>query len=401
MIRPAAVHDLEQLLALEERCFATDRITRRRFRHLLTRANARTLVEDDGGRLLGYALVLFSRGTALARLYSIAVDSEARGRGIARRLLAAAEAEAVARGCVSMRSEVRRDNTASLTLFRSNGYRQFDEVEDYYEDHMDALRFERTLAPQLALTSVRVPYSPQTTDFTCGPACLMMAMKALEPQRALDRRLELRLWRESTSVYMTSGHGGCGPFGLAVAAHGQGFDVELFVKQRGPFLAETVRHPAKKEVIRIVEEDYLDRIAELGIPVHRRPARFPEVQELFEAGGIPLVLISSWRIYQERFPHWLVITGFEERFIYAHDPFVDTDEGETVADCVNMPIARAEFERMARYGRSGQRAVLVVWPRRRSQGSQVRPSRGRPKAATTSASGGGAAAPADDSSQTR
>jgi hypothetical protein len=96
-------------------------------------------------------------------------------------LLAAAEAEAVARGCVSMRSEVRRDNTASLALFRSNGYRQFDEVEDYYEDHMDALRFERTLAPQLELTSVRVPYYPQTTDFTCGPACLMMAMKALDP----------------------------------------------------------------------------------------------------------------------------------------------------------------------------------------------------------------------------
>lgn len=147
MIRPATVHDLEQLLALEDRCFATDRITRRRFRHLLTRANARTLVEDEGGRLLGYALVLFSRGTALARLYSIAVDSEARGRRIARRLLSAAEAEAVARGCVSMRSEVRRDNTASLALFRSNGYRQFDEVEDYYEDHMEALRFERTLAP--------------------------------------------------------------------------------------------------------------------------------------------------------------------------------------------------------------------------------------------------------------
>ena len=401
MIRPATIDDLEPLLTLEERCFATDRISRRRFRHLLTRAKARTLVEDEGGRLLGYALVLFSRGTALARLYSIAVDAEARGRGIARRLLAAAEAEAVARGCVSMRSEVRRDNTASLALFRSNGYRQFDEVEDYYEDHMDALRFERTLAPQLELTSVRVPYYPQTTDFTCGPACLMMAMKALEPQLHLDRRLELRLWRESTSIFMTSGQGGCGPFGLAVAAHEHGFDAELFVKQRGPFLAETVRHPAKKEVIRIVEEDYLDRIGELGIPVHRRPARFPEVQELFEAGGIPLVLISSWRIYRERFPHWVVITGFEERFIYAHDPFVDSSEGETVADCVNMPIARAEFERMARYGRSGQRAVLVVWPRRRSHGSQVRPSRGRPKAASTRRSGGGEAAPADDSIQAR
>lgn len=363
MIRLATLDDLDRLVALENSCFESDRITRRRFRHLLTRANASTIVADDDG-LVGYVLVLFSRGTALARLYSIAVADKARGRGLARQLLAAAESEALRRGCVSMRSEVRRDNQASLNLFRSNGYEQFDEVTDYYEDHMDALRFERTLAPQLALTQVRVPYYRQSTDFTCGPACLMMAMKALDPKLHLDRSIELRLWRESTSIFMTSGHGGCGPFGLAVAAHEHGFGAEIFVKQRGPFLAETVRNPAKKEVIRVVEEDYLESIRRLGLKHHRRAARFPEVQELFEAGGIPLVLISSWRIYQERFPHWVVITGFEERFIYVHDPFVDEDEGETAADCINMPIARTEFERMARYGRSGQRAVLVVWPRR-------------------------------------
>jgi hypothetical protein len=87
---------------------------------------------------------------------------------------------------------------------------------------------------------------------------------------------------------------------------------------------------------------------------------FDEVRERFEAGAIPVVLISSHRIYEERFPHWLVLTGFDRDFVWAHDPFVDDSEGETVADCVNMPIARSELEKMARYGRSGQRAVLVV-----------------------------------------
>jgi hypothetical protein len=277
-----------------------------------------------------------------------------------------------------MRSEVRRDNKQSLGLFRSSGYQQFDEVAGYYEDHMDALRFERTLVTQLDLSVVRVPYYQQSTDFTCGPACLMMAMKTLDPALVLDRRLELRLWRESTSIYMTSGEGGCGPFGLAVAAHGHGFATELFVKQHGVFLGSTVRDPAKREVIRIVEEDYLDRIRTLGIRLRPRQARFPEVQKLFEAGGIPLVLISSSRIYGERFPHWVVITGFEERFIYVHDPFVDVEEGETVADCINMPIARAEFECMASYGRSAQRAVLVVWPRRTPAESPPVPAAGAP-----------------------
>ena len=363
LIRPATLRDLDGLVELERRCFATDLISRRSFRHLVTRANASILVADEDGELAGYALVLFSRGTALARLYSIAVDGAFRGRGVGRGLLAAAEAEALARGCVSMRAEVRFDNVASLALFESNGYRRLEALEDYYEDHMGAFRFERTLAPQLELTQVRVPYYQQTTDFTCGPACLMMAMKALDSTLRLDRRLELRLWREATSIFMASGHGGCGPFGLALSAHRRGFGAELFVKQRGVFLVDTVRDQDKKEVMRVVEEEFLDRIRELDLPLRHRAARFSEVQELFDAGGIPLVLISSWRIYRERFPHWVVITGFEERFIYVHDPFADVEQGQNVADCINMPVARSEFERMARYGRSGQRAVLVVWPR--------------------------------------
>lgn len=360
MIRTATLDDLDALVALEERCFTLDRISRRAFRYLLTRAHAVTLVFEEEGEILAYALTLFSRGTALARLYSIAVDGRLRGRGVGRALLETSEREALERGCVSMRSEVRRDNEASLALFRKAGYEQFEEVEDYYEDHMVALRFERTLAPQLDLARVRVPYYQQTTDFTCGPACLMMAMKALRPELSLDRRLELRLWRESTTVFMASGHGGCSPYGLAVAALSRGFTVELFVKDRSTFLVDSVRQPEKKEVMRLVEEEYLEQLEAESAPIHSRAVGFAEVQDRFAEGGIPVVLISSWRIYGERFPHWVVITGFSQDFIYVHDPFVDVEEGETVSDCVAMPIARTEFDRMARYGRSGQRAVLVV-----------------------------------------
>lgn len=363
-IRLATLDDLDALVALEERCFTTDRLSRRSFRYMLTDARASTQVWDEGGDLGGYVLVLYSKGTALARLYSIAVDAAVRGRGVGRALVDAAEAEALERGCVSMRSEVRRDNTASLGLFERAGYQVFDQVDDYYEDHMGALRFERTLVPRPDLSQVRVPYYRQTTDFTCGPACLMMAMRALDDSVELDRRTELRLWRESTSIFMASGHGGSGPYGLALAAHARGFRVELFVQESGPFLVDTVRSEAKKEVMRVVEEDFLDQIEAAGIPVRPRPIGFDELRERFEAGAIPVVLISSHRIYEERFPHWLVLTGFDRDFVYAHDPLVDEDEGETVADCVNMPIARRELERMARYGRSGQRAVLVVEGRR-------------------------------------
>ena len=360
VIRPATIKDLEQLVAIERRSFNSDQISRRSFRHMLTRANASVLVFEEDGRVGGYALVLFSRATALSRLYSIAVDRELKGRGVGRSLLDASEKAAVGRGCVSMRSEVRRDNEASLALFRGAGYRQFEEVEDYYEDHMGAVRFERSLRAGRSIRPLPIPYYRQTTDFTCGPACLMMAMKALDRSLILNRRLELRIWREATSIFMTSGNGGCGPYGLALSAAARGFKTELFVKEKGVFLVDTVRTPAKKEVMRVVEADFRDRIHESGIPLHHRGIRFDEVRRLVDSGCIPVVLISSYRIYGERFPHWIVITDIDDHFISVHDPFVDVDEGETVSDCLNMPIARAEFERMARYGRTGQRAVIVL-----------------------------------------
>ena len=88
------------------------------------------------------------------------------------------------------------------------------------------------------------------------------------------------------------------------------------------------------------------------------------MREEFERGGMPVVLISSYRIYKEKFPHWVVVTGFDDRFIYVHDPFVDRDLGKTETDCINMPILQKDFERMARYGKSGQRAVVIIRKRK-------------------------------------
>jgi ribosomal protein S18 acetylase RimI-like enzyme len=365
MLRQATLNDINALVRLENRCFVTDKVSRRQFRYLLSKANAVILVDEEQGQARGYVLLLFSRGTCMARLYSIAVDPDWQGQGIGGKLIQGAEAAAVDRGCVSMRLEVRKDNATSLDLFRHHGYQQFEEVLDYYQDHMDALRLEKNLAPGLNPALVKVPYYEQTLDFTCGPAALMMAMKALDPALQLDRKLELRIWRESTTIFMTSGHGGCGPYGLALSAYQRGFDLEVYVNEDAVFLVNSVRSPEKKEVMRLVQEDLLEEIRSLPIAVHYAALGVDALQEKFEQGGIPVVLISSYRIYGERFPHWVVMTGFDEHYIYAHDPFVDYEQGETVTDSINMPIPRREFQRMACYGKAGQKAVLIL--RRRAQ----------------------------------
>lgn len=365
VVREAVISDVDALVALEQASFHGDRISRRQFRYLLTRGHARTLVapEPTGQGLLGYVMVLFSRGTSLARLYSIAVSGAARGLGLGRLLVRAAEEEAVANGCADLRLEVRRDNIASLALFHGMGYREFGTIEDYYEDHMGALRLQKSLAPGPDPALVRAPYYAQTLDFTCGPAALMMAMRALDPALKLDRRLELRLWREATTIFMTSGHGGCGPYGLALAAACRGHEVELLVRDSGIAFFDSVRSEDKKRVMRLVQEDMVEDLEHRGIPIVHGPVNVAGLEARFNAGHVPVVLISSVRIYAERFPHWVTVTGFDDRFVYVHDPLVDVDEGERALDSVNMPIPRRDFERMARYGRAGLQAAVIVGPR--------------------------------------
>ena len=359
-IRTAALSDLHDLIGMEQRCFQSDRISPRQWRYLLTRGHAETLVAEDAGGLGGYVLLLYNRATSVARMYSLAVEARARGAGVGRLLVGAAEAAARKQGRAYMRLEVRQDNAASLGLFEGLNYRRCGILEDYYEDHMQAICLERSLQPGLRPALAAMPFYEQTLEFTCGASSLMMAMKSLQPELVLDRTLELRLWREATTIFMTSGHGGCGPFGLALAARRRGFAVEIHVNDPGVPLLDSVRSPEKKEVMRLVHEEMLGEVEAAGIPVRYASLPLERMEQSLGEGAIPIVLISSYRIYGEKIPHWVVVSGFDRHFVYVNDPYVDRDKGETPTDSINIAIQRREFTRMARYGRAGLQAVVLV-----------------------------------------
>lgn len=360
-VRPAALADIDALVRIEKSSFETDRLSARSFRYLLSKANALTLVaSDQAGVPVGYVMVLFNRGTSLARLYSIAVEPAMRGTGLGEQLLQAAEAGAREHDAACMRLEVRADDPHAQSFYRSHGYRQFAVHHHYYEDRADALRMEKSLAPRPDPSLARVPYYAQSLDFTCGPAAALMAMRALSKQITVDQVAELRLWRESTTVFMTSGVGGCSPEGLALAVHRRGFHVELFLSDTGILFIDSVRSPKKRDVIRLVQEDFRRQLVEAGIPTTFRPLAAETMREKFEAGGIPLVLISSYRFDREKQPHWVVVTGFDEKYVYLHDPNVDENLDKTATDCMQIPVLQSDFTKMARYGRSQLKAALII-----------------------------------------
>lgn len=366
-MREALLADVPALACMEQQSFDTDRISRRQFRYLLTKANAVVLVAVDRtegtetGQLLGNLVLLFSKATSVARLYSLAVHQDCRGQGLGRCLIKAAEAKTWARQRGWLRLEVRKDNAAAIRLYQSLGYRTLGEYQGYYQDQMDALRLEKSLSQDLHPELLNLPFYEQSLDFTCGSAALMMAMKGLRPGLELNRHLELRLWRTATTIFMNSGHGGCGPYGLALAAVQQGFRAEVHVSDLGVHLLETVRSAEKKEVMRLVQEEMHTELQALGVPIHAQAIGPDALEKALERGGIPLVLISSWHIYTTRQAHWVVVTGCDHSFIYVHDPFVDRDEGETPTDSMHMPIQKDKFHSMARYGRVGLRAMVVLY----------------------------------------
>lgn len=145
ILRPAGPADLTRLAEIESGSFETDRISRRSFRALMASETAYVIVAETDGDILGYAMVLFRRGTGVARLYSLAVDRKAIGLGLGKRLVGEAELETERRGRTSLRLEVHEKNVFAIALYRNCGYQPIGRYETYYGDGGAALRFEKTI----------------------------------------------------------------------------------------------------------------------------------------------------------------------------------------------------------------------------------------------------------------
>lgn len=360
VIRAVRGSDLDALEALEKKTFETDRLSRRSFRRWINGEHRAFLVATINAKLVGYILIILHRGTSLARLYSIAVDSDIRGRGLGRRLLVAGEKAARDAGRIDMRLEVRKDNTGAIQLYESMGYHRFGEYEDYYEDHEDAFRYQkRILQFDPSHWQRPVPWYRQTTEFTCGPASLMMSMQALDNTQHNDRSEEMQIWREATTIFMTSGHGGCHPLGLALAAERRGYKTDVWISRKGPLFVDGVRSEKKKHILELVHTDFVRQAKEHHIPIHYREITQQQLTRELKKGGIPIVLISTWQLDGRRVPHWVVLSAFDDNFFYLHDP--DPEEGlQTDLDCQYLPITRSDFDRMARFGRDRLRTAVII-----------------------------------------
>jgi ribosomal-protein-alanine acetyltransferase len=363
-IRKALASDVDDLAAIENAVFAGDRISRRSFRKLIERETAEALVAIVEGRVAGYAIVLFRKGSGVARLYSIAAAPDFAGQGIGRLLLEAAEDAAFDHDRMMLRLEVREDNARAIAIYERAGYRYIGREPDYYEDGATALRYEKTLRGDTPATTA-VPFYQQTCDFTCGPCCLMMAMAHFAPPFVPDPVMEIRLWREATTVFMMSGPGGCEPFGLAVAGHENGLSAEVYVSFYGALFLQSVRSEEKRRVMELAQVDFRRRAEDYGIPVNYRAFGLDDIRTALAEGRLVLVLISGFLMFGKKVPHWVLAIGDDGDHILIHDPWVEDERDETTLDAENIPVPYGIFMSMAQFGRDGLRAAIIFGKRNR------------------------------------
>ena len=296
----------------------------------------------------------------LTRLYSIAVLPEARGQQVAQSLIAELEVRALSRGKRFMRLEVSEDNKGAIALYQRLGFTQFGMYNEYYEDKSDAIRMQKVLNFPSSTTEVDVyPWYQQTTEFTCGPASLMMAMAALDKNYVLSQEKELALWRRATTIFMTSGHGGCHPVGLALAAVDEGFSSEVWVNRAFPLFTDGVRTAHKKAIVEVVEQGFLDEAERKQIPVTISEWKMESVDSLLEEGAAVMCLISTYALDKKKAPHWVTLTASDQRCFYIHDPDPEAFEGQAV-EYQHIPVAREDFTRLVSYGRRKVRAIVIV-----------------------------------------
>ena len=361
-IRKATIKDLDSLVDLETRGFNADNFTPEQFNYLLTKANSTILLITTRGRVAGEAILLWRKGRKVARLYNIVIDPSMQGMGLGDKLLAACEREALAGNYRILSLEVRTDNTNAIDFYKKRGYRITEKLPRYYSGRAAGYRMVKTLgiAPLKGMR-IDVPYYAQTLDFTCGPACLMMAFKYFNPEIELNRVLEIELWREATLVFMTSGFGGTGPFGMALSARKRGYTVKVLLSARQTPFFSSVRIKDKREVIRLLHNDLKNKALALGVKDKYYDFSLEDIAREMQRGKLAIVLISTYRLHGDRAPHWVVVTGYDSEFIYCHDPYEKFYiRNRKLARDVKIHIE--DFRKMRRYGKNLYKCVLFIGP---------------------------------------
>ncbi|MGB3209368.1 MAG: N-acetyltransferase [Desulforhopalus sp.] len=148
-IEPATLADVDELMAIEQNLFNTDRCSRRSFKYLIQRTTVIVVRSDETGTIAGYAILLGRKNSRKMRIYSLGVTASFRNKGIGLKLVAALEKAAKKADCTMLTLEVSDSNKTAIDLYNKCGFKQHGFRFAYYEDGGHAILMKKNLTGTL------------------------------------------------------------------------------------------------------------------------------------------------------------------------------------------------------------------------------------------------------------
>ena len=165
---------------------------------------------------------------------------------------------------------------------------------------------------------LEIPFYPQSTDFTCDPACLVMALKHFYPQTQVSRELEFDIWREAYGI----GIPGCMPQGLAYSALLRGLKARLIcIQSHIVQVSEKLARGENKEIALFTSRTLLEKAKTQGMTIVDKSPGLQDMEKAMANKEIPLVMINMHLLHNQDSPHWIVVTGIDNQSVSINDPY--------------------------------------------------------------------------------
>lgn len=164
-----------------------------------------------------------------------------------------------------------------------------------------------------------VPFFRQHYDFTCGPASLMMAMKYLDRTLCLGTDMEIDLWREGNLVAIL----GTSRYGLAYSAAVRGFSVKITSNTGGLDFVDTLVPPLNDPDLQMLKKHFSERMRRcriLGVRERKEAITGETLRTALSFHHVPLIVTNSSYFGNDTLPHWIAVTGIDEKFLYLNNP---------------------------------------------------------------------------------
>jgi len=164
-----------------------------------------------------------------------------------------------------------------------------------------------------------IPFYRQHYDFTCGPASLMMAMKYLDNNVCTGKNLEIDIWREGNLLAVL----GTGRYGLAYSAAVRGFSARVTSNTGGLGFVEKFVPPLDGPAMQLLREQFRERRSRCrksGVRERLQTITGKTIRESLFSNNVPLVVTNSLFYSKEDLPHWIAVTGTDDKFLYFSNP---------------------------------------------------------------------------------